>query len=380
MMVKPRLARDLSRLPYQAATGINNGFDRPDLNKVADSCRIPIRSKAGGHKSEKQVRDRLAGKNSQALRPRARVAFLGCGTVGAEVLAGLIQRPDLFEVNPVLVRNPGRHAGEDRCKFTSNAADAMRGDPDILIELIGGTDYPAGLMCSALRKGVHVVTANKAAVATYYDALHSSAQEGCATLRYSGAIGGGAPILETLDRLRERDGIQRIEGVLSGRVNFLLDRLCAGSTLEAALASSRRLGLDSANPDSALNGLDAAARLSILIRRAFGVGACGMARQSLLEFDQERVEMACARGDVVRQIVRCSRSRTGMPNAEVRIEALPADHPLVEASFQESRFLVTDGGGGVHLVPGRAQGCSQAAASVLEDVMEVRDSLTSAGA
>ena len=79
-----------------------------------------------------------------------RVALLGCGAVGAGVLSYLEQRPDLFRVNPVLVRHPELHASEGGAVFTSSLDEALAGDPDLVIELIGGADYPAEIMCAAL--------------------------------------------------------------------------------------------------------------------------------------------------------------------------------------------------------------------------------------
>ena len=72
----------------------------------------------------------------------------------------------------------------------------MHGSPDLVIELLGGADRPAKLIQDALRKGIHVVTANKAAVATHYDALHTAAAQSGANLAYSASVGGGVPVLE----------------------------------------------------------------------------------------------------------------------------------------------------------------------------------------
>src|SRR5690606_33113570 len=135
------------------------------------------------------------------------------------VLSYLQQRPELFEVGPVLVRNPdrARSGGE---VYTDSLDMALAGEPDLIVEALGGADYPAEIMRAALRRGVHVVTANKAALASHYDALHACAEAGSAGLAYSSAVGGGAPVLEAVERLREEGGLASVAGVMNGTCNF----------------------------------------------------------------------------------------------------------------------------------------------------------------
>ena len=93
--------------------------------------------------------------------------------MGAGVLELLQGQPQLFEVGPVLVRSPERH--EEAALLTSKLEEAVAGDPDILVELVGGVDVAREAMHNALLQGVQVVTANKAAVARDWDSLHAAA-------------------------------------------------------------------------------------------------------------------------------------------------------------------------------------------------------------
>ena len=90
------------------------------------------------------------------------------------------------------------------------------------------------------------------------------------TLRYSAAVGGGVPMLEAVQLAREMGPIRRIEAVLNGTVNFLLNRLATGYPFEAALAEAQAAGFAEADPSADLTGRDAAAKLFLLSRAAFG--------------------------------------------------------------------------------------------------------------
>jgi homoserine dehydrogenase len=154
----------------------------------------------------------------------------------------------------VLVRHPEFRAKGHGLSFTGRLEEALAGKPDLLVEVIGGTDYPAEIMCGALNKGVHVVTANKAALAKYYDMLHASADAGKASLAYSGAVGGGAPILETVYRLRSEGAAVAIEGVMNGTANFLLHQLGEGKTVRRGGGKGPGARLRGSGPGSGRRG------------------------------------------------------------------------------------------------------------------------------
>lgn len=310
--------------------------------------------------------------------PRLRVALLGCGAVGAGVLSYLQQRPDLFEVGPVLVRNPDRArlGGE---AYTDDLDMALSGEPDLLVEALGGADYPADIMCAALRRGVHVVTANKAALARHYDALHACAEAGAAGLAYSSAVGGGTPVLEAVERLRDEAGVASVAGVMNGTCNFLLGRLAEGDALDDAVAEAQARGFAEADPSADVDGHDAADKLALLARRAFGVvlPVDKIAKESVAAVDPAAVRASAAGGKVLKQVGRCALLPDGSVEASVRIEALAADHPLAGAHNEENRFLVRCNDGKVHAVHGKGAGRWPTAASVFADVMDLQRRLAS---
>ncbi|WP_114954820.1 homoserine dehydrogenase [Sphingosinicella terrae] len=374
----PRAER-YGAMDYEAAAQASSGLIQPKAIQAAAVEDIVVEIAAIGHHEATVIANVAPRKEVPLEWPPLRVALLGCGSVGAGVLSYLEQRPDLFRVNPVLVRRPHEHESEGGAAFTADLDEALAGEVDLVIELLGGAEYPADIMCAALRRGSHVVTANKAAVARHYDALHACAEAGQASLSYSAAVGGGTPVLETIDRLRPA-GIAGIEGVMNGTANFLLSRLGEGWSFADAVAKAQELGFAEADPAADVDGHDAADKLSLLVRRAFGfaIPPGRIFKQSLSEIGPVEAQAALARGEVLKQVGRCRLQPDGSIKAEVRIESLPGRHVLAGARNEENRFVIVDLDGRRHEVCGKGAGRWPSAAAVFADVMDLQRRLARA--
>jgi homoserine dehydrogenase len=360
-------------LNYAEAEQASSGLIQAKAIHVADEKDVLIEVAALGSAEATTIARFPALKARPAKHERLKVALLGCGAVGAGVLTLLQSRPDLFEVGPVLVRNPERHA--EPALFTNDLEEAVASDPDILVELVGGVDLASQAMHHALLQGSQVVTANKAAVAKHWDSLHASAARHGGNLRFSGAVGGGAPVLEALKRLR--GSVVSVEGVMNGTCNYLLSRLSEGWKFEQALAKAQELGFAEADPSADVDGHDAADKLSILVREAFGVALLPkwIEKHSLRDLVPEAAADAVERGEVLKQVGSCRVRPDGSIDAEVRVVSLPRTHPLAAARNEENRFLVTDVDGKVHDVFGKGAGRWPTATAVFADVMDAQRAL-----
>lgn len=366
-------AERFSQMSYAEAEQASSGLIQPKAIRAAEAEDVLIEVAALGSGEATTIAHLPSRKARPPKAERLRVALLGCGAVGAGVLAYLKSRPDLFEVGPVLVRRPELH--DEEARFTASLQEALAVKPDVLIEALGGTEMPADAMRSALRHGAQVVTANKAAVAKHWDSLHACAEVGGGALRYSAAVGGGAPILETLARLE--GSVVAVEGVMNGTCNYLLSRLGEGWSFEEAVAKAQALGYAEADPAADVDGHDAADKLSILVREAFGVALLPerIAKASLRHVTPELAQAALARGEVLKQVGSCRVLADGSIHAEVRVVSLPASHPLARAKDEENRFLVTDAEGMVHDLFGKGAGRWPTATSVFADVMDAQRAL-----
>ena len=203
--------------------------------------------------------------------PIVRLGLIGCGTVGSAFAEQLLAREPLLarrlgarlHLARVAVRDTKRQRPVSRMVLTDDAA-AIAADPDIdvVIEASGHAQASEWLR-TALGRGAAVVTASKQAVARTPALLERLVRRD-QRLWCEGAVAAGVPVVRALRESLAGEEVHSIRGVLNGTSTFLLTRLEAGQTFDAALADARSLGYTEADPTSDLDGSDAAAKIAIL--------------------------------------------------------------------------------------------------------------------
>lgn len=294
-----------------------------------------------------------------------RAVMLGCGVVNGG-LDGLI--PDGVEIVGVLARRPRPHGVLGAPVFTDpEAVFALQ--PDLVVEALPAGALAERLLERAVVAGCHVVTANKDVAARRPDLARRAAANG-RVFACSAAVGGGAPMLETVTRLAASGaGLVRARGVLNGTSNFVLDRLLRGEALEAAVTAARRAGFAEADPSADLDGLDAANKLALIARAAWGVelDPAGIDSRSITDLTPGEIETARAAGRVIRQVATLSRGPTGV-KAGVRLDALAADDPLARTRDEGACIVLSPERGAQVVVAGKGAGRGPTAASVAADL------------
>ena len=210
------------------------------------------------------------------------IGLLGAGNVGTGVLRILEQNRDAIErrlnaevrVKHVLVRSRARprESGILPSLLTTDAAPILD-DPDvrIIVELIGGVDAARDLVLEAIRRGKHVVTANKALLAVHGREIFDAAARSGLSVYFEGSVAGGIPIIRTIREGLASDRITAITGILNGTSNYILDRMARkGCSYDDALAEARRGGYAEADPTLDVEGVDAAQKLALLTLVGFG--------------------------------------------------------------------------------------------------------------
>jgi homoserine dehydrogenase len=143
---------------------------------------------------------------------------------------------------------------------------------DIVIELIGGTTVAQQLILKAIENGKHVVTANKALLATHGNEIFAAAQKKDVMVAFEAAVAGGIPIIKALREGLTANRIEWIAGIINGTSNFILSEMRdKGSSFETALKEAQRLGYAEADPTFDIEGIDAAHKLTIIAAISFGI-------------------------------------------------------------------------------------------------------------
>jgi homoserine dehydrogenase len=198
--------------------------------------------------------------------PVFRIGVLGRGTVGGAFAELVVEHAERIqritgqrpEVSGVLSRSSG-----DFNEILENS--------DLIVELIGGIEPARSYVLAAMRAGRHVITANKQLLSQYGDELFAAAGESGVQLRFEGAVAGVVPVIRVLQESLAGARIDRVHGIVNGTTNFILSEMARlGITFEQALAEAQRLGYAESDPSDDVDGRDAAAKMAILARLAFG--------------------------------------------------------------------------------------------------------------
>ena len=309
--------------------------------------------------------------------PALRVALLGCGTVGGGVFRALAALPEFFEIVAVADRNWKKAASvgvPDRV-FTDDATAAIERDCDVVIELFGGIEPTRSYIERALDLGRHVVTANKALLAQEVDRLEYLAERRSVTLRYSAAVGGVMPALEAVSRT---SGIRRFSGIVNGTCNFICDELIKGTDFSDAVCAAQAAGFAEADPTLDISGTDAAQKLSLLARSAFGIrlSADDIAVEGVTALDASLATDATARGNVIRLIAECNKTNDGF-EASVRPMELSSSHPFALAKGAENRLILETTDGKTTVLSGRGAGRWPTTEAIVADLFDLHRETTS---
>ena len=295
-----------------------------------------------------------------------KVAIAGCGVVGGGLLQRL-QKDGRFKVVGVLVRVPAKARDVEAPAelFTADREALLALQPDILLEALSEGGAGHDLIRAALERGIDVASANKQAISRDPAGLQAWADEHNALLVYSAAVGGGAPMIETLRVAREAGPVTGFEAVLNGTVNFMLDRLSAGADFTDALADARVAGFAEEDPSSDLEGRDAAAKVRLLAFEAFGETP----KDGAITCDVLSAAFQ-SNGSPVRQIGACHKSEGGL-DASVVLDRKLEDPLFLALRGERNALKVYGEDGRVWSCKGRGAGRWPTTESVLADVADI---------
>ncbi|MFV2124144.1 homoserine dehydrogenase [Micromonospora sp. LOL_013] len=319
-----------------------------------------------------------------------RLALLGCGTVGSEVVRLLHeQAADLaarvgapIEIAGVAVRRPNRARGDlpvDPALFTTDALGLVkRDDVDVVVEVVGGIEPARTWLVEALRSGKSAVTANKALLAEDGGTLHDAAAEGGADLFYEASVAGAIPLLRPLRDSLHGDSITRVTGIVNGTTNFILSAMDAtGAGFTEALEEATALGYAEADPTADVEGFDAAAKAAILASLAFHtrVGADDVHREGITEVSAADMASAKAMGCTIKLLCIAERGpgADGAESVSVRVHPamIPRSHPLASVGDAFNAVFVEAVAAGQLMFYGRGAGGAPTASAVLGDIVAV---------
>jgi homoserine dehydrogenase len=212
-----------------------------------------------------------------------KIGLLGLGTVGGGTATVLLRNAEEIQRRLgraiVISHVAGLHITEQSIldpatvKLTEDAFEVVNDpDIDIVVELIGGYTLAKELVLKAIENGKHVVTANKALIATHGTEIMQAAMASGVNVAYEAAVAGGIPIIKAVREGLAANRIQWIAGIINGTGNFILTEMRnKGRDFDDVLKEAQALGYAEADPTFDVEGIDAAHKLTILASLAFGI-------------------------------------------------------------------------------------------------------------
>ena len=313
-----------------------------------------------------------------------KVGLLGIGTVGSGTFNVLKRNQEeitrragrSIEITMVADLNTARakELTNGECEIVSDANLVVSNpDIDIVIELIGGYGIAKDLVMKAIANGKHVVTANKALLATHGNEIFKAAQEKGVMVAFEAAVAGGIPIIKALREGLTANRIQWIAGIINGTTNFILSEMRdKGLDFDVVLKEAQRLGYAEADPTFDIEGVDAAHKATIMSAIAFGIP---------VQFDKAHVEgitklqatdiqYAEQLGYRIKLLGIAKRTPNGI---ELRVHPtlIPAKRLIANVEGAMNAVLVQGDAVGATLYYGKGAGSEPTASAVIADLVDI---------
>lgn len=313
-----------------------------------------------------------------------KLGLLGLGQIGSGFYSLLTSKRDFFareigvrfEIKRIAVKHPvkKRSIRVPKSLVTGRAMDVVS-DPelDVIVELIGGTKEARTLVQEALRLGKHVVTANKALLAEHGDEIFELAHREKRWLCFEASVGGGIPVVKALREGLVANRIDSIHSIINGTSNYILTRMTeAGIDFAEALREAQKKGYAEADPRLDIEGIDAAHKLAILLRFAFGgkVRFKDIHCEGISRIRSEDIAFAHEFGYRIKLLAIAKASQGGM-EARVQPTLLLDSHILANVKGSFNAVLIHGDEVGDVLFYGRGAGPRPTASAVVSDLVDI---------
>jgi homoserine dehydrogenase len=312
------------------------------------------------------------------------VGLLGIGTVGvgtftvlqrnAEEITRRAGRPIRITVVADKNLELAKKVTGGKCRVTDDAFSVVS-DPevDIVIELIGGYGVAKELVLKAIANGKHVVTANKALLATHGNEIFKAAQDKGVMVAFEAAVAGGIPIIKALREGLTANRIEWIAGIINGTTNFILSEMRdKGLSFDTVLKEAQRLGYAEADPTFDIEGVDAAHKITILSALAFGIPMQFDKAyiEGISKLDAIDIKYAEQLGYRIKLLGITKRTPEGV---ELRVHPtlIPSKRLIANVEGAMNAVLVQGDAVGATLYYGKGAGAEPTASAVIADPVDV---------
>lgn len=308
------------------------------------------------------------------------LGLIGYGTVGSGVVKILQTNLSLLENKVGTKLHLKKICDKDKKRLvnlkipTTTRWEEIVDDPgiDIVIELIGGYEPARTIILSAIRKGKHIATANKALLAKYWDEIFTTAKENQVLVYFEASVGAGIPVVQALNEGLAANRIYSILGILNATTNYILTRMSKKNVdFPTALKETQKAGFAEANPKLDIEGIDAAHKLSILSSIAYSswVKLENIYTEGITNLHAEDIKFAYEEFGYQVKLLGICKNVNNKIDVRVHPTLIPQDHPFATVENEYNAVLIKGDAVGDVMFYGKGAGGMSAASAVVSDII-----------
>jgi homoserine dehydrogenase len=285
--------------------------------------------------------------------------------LGAKLVLKKIADLDITTQRQVIVRKG----------LLTTDAKAILDDPeiDIVIELMGGYEPARSFMIEAIAKKKHVITANKALLATYGNEIFRAAEKAGVDIGFEASVGGTIPIIKTLKESLAANRIKSIYGIMNGTSNYILSKMTdEGKSFKVVLKEAQELGFAEADPTFDIEGIDTAHKLAITLSLAYGkrVNYEDIHREGISGISQQDINFGRELGYRIK-LLAIAIDRGDLIETRIHPTMIPLDHLLANVNGNFNAFHFVGDASGTVFLYGQGAGMMPTASAVICDVIDI---------
>ena len=250
---------------------------------------------------------------------------------------------------------------------------------DIIVETIGGKTIAKKFIMDSLENKKHVVTANKALLASFGNDLVKTARNNQVDLAFEASCGGCMPIIKSLKESLVANDINSMSAILNGTCNYILTKISRdGSGFEEALKSAQKLGYAEAEPSLDIDGYDTAHKLAILNSLAHGmeINLKDIHVEGIRNITPVDIQFARSFGYTIK-LLAIGRIRGDYVEARVHPTMISSSNPLSHVDMSMNAIAIDADATGQTMLYGHGAGMMPTASAVLSDIADIARNIIS---
>jgi len=312
------------------------------------------------------------------------VGIIGFGTVGTGTVRILLENKDVlkerlgFEINlrKIAVRDIVRDRGIKVPEgVLTTDVDAVLNDPhiDIVVEVMGGIRPAKDFILKAINNGKHVVTANKALLATDGNEIFTAAQEAGIEIGFEASVAGGIPIIKVIREGLVANRIKAVYGIINGTSNYILTKMTDENVeFSVALKEAQDLGYAEADPTLDIEGIDSAHKLAILAYLSYGIPIPykNIYTEGISKISSQDIDFASELGYKVK-LLAIAKEKDNEVELRVHPTMIPKDYLISKVDGPFNAVYVEGDATGSTLYYGRGAGAMPTGSAVVSDIVDI---------